>query len=201
MKKAACLTLFGVMLIGTAAVNAQTSPRVGLRAGVGTDINLGLAYGAGGNFLLTFPKNPNSSLELGVVFFGGSFDETTEESHTYEETTDIFVFGAMANYLIGYQPKQAGPFFIAGIGLASINVEWEERSSTDESLGPLLPGGGSMQSEEGSAAGTVFNLGVGQSFTGGLDIRLEIPVILAFSAPGEANAVIPTVIATAGFRF
>ena len=53
----------------------------------------------------------------------------------------------MANYLINYSPGKPRLFFVAGIGLGSINVEWEERSPTDESLGALLPGGGSIQSE------------------------------------------------------
>lgn len=198
------LLIFGLLLLVfllAVTAQAQTDPKVGLRAGVGTDINGGLAYGAGANYLLTFPQNTNS-LELGIVMFGGSFEESTDEGiHTYDETTDIFVFGILANYLIGYQPNQPSTFFIAGVGLASISVEWEERSATDVSLGPLLPGGGSMQSEDGSAGGMVFNLGFGRSFSGGFDIRAELPVIVSFSAPGEASAVIPTLIVTAGLRF
>lgn len=200
MKTVVCAALLTILVLGT-ATQAQTDPKVGLRAGLGTDVNFGLAYGAGANYLLTLPNNPNNSLELGIILFGGSFEETTEEFNTYVETTDIFVFGLMANYLIGYQLDQPQTFFIAGIGLASVGVEWEERSDTDVSLGTPLPGGGSKQSEDGSAAGTVFNLGVGRLFESGLDIRLELPVILAFSAPGDAAAVIPTLIATAGIRF
>jgi hypothetical protein len=199
MKTVTCLMILGILVLGTAATSAQTSPKIGLRGGIGTDVNGGLAYGGGGNFLLTYPNN---SLELGIILFGGSFEETTEEAiNTYDETTDIMVFGVMANYLIGYQPNQPGTFFVAGIGLASVSVEWEERSDTDVSLGTPLSNGGSMQSEDGSAAGTVFNLGVGRSFKGGLDIRLEVPTIFVFSAPGEASSVIPTAIATVGFRF
>jgi len=202
MRRAGYLIIHGILLLGFIAggsVQAQTGPRVGIRAGVGTDINLGLAYGVGANYLISFPQN---SLELGFVFFGGSFKETSDEGmHTYEETTDIAVFGLLANYMIGYQPGTPGTFFIAGFGLASVNVEWEERSPTDVSLGPLLPDGGSMQSEDGSAGGTVFNLGLGRSFAGGLDLRAELPVIISFAAPGEAAAVIPTAIITAGMRF
>jgi len=181
------------------SAQAQTSPKVGIRAGVGTDINLGVAYGVGANYLISLPQN---SLELGVVIFGGSFDETTDEGiHTYEETTDIFVFGLLGNYLIDYTPNEPGSFFVVGFGLASINVEWEERSDTDESLGTLLPDGGSMQSDDGSVGGTVFNLGFGMSFTGGFDVRAEVPVIVSFGSPGEASSVIPTLIVTAGLRF
>jgi hypothetical protein len=199
MKSTTYLLLLAILLIGVSATIGQTGPRVGLRAGVGTDIDLGLAYGAGGNYLLTFPKN---SLELGILLFGGSFEETSDEGiHTYEETTDIFVFGAVANYLIGYQPDMTGTFFVVGTGLASVSVDWEERSDTDVSLGTPLPGGGSMQSADGSSAGSVFNLGIGQAFAGGFDIRFEVPVILTFSAPGEASSVVPTFIFTAGYRF
>jgi hypothetical protein len=190
-----------IFVLGATFTQAQDSPRVGFRAGLGTDVNLGIAYGGGANYLLTFPNNPNNSLELGIIFFGGSFDETTEEFHTYEETTDLFVFGAMANYLIGYNSDQPSTFFVTGVGLANISVEWEERSSTDESLGTPLPGGGSMQADDGSAAGAVFNLGIGKSFKGGIDIRLEIPTIFVFSVPGEASSVVPTLIATIGMRF
>lgn len=44
----------------------------------------------------------------------------------------------MANYLINYSPGKPRLFFVAGIRLGSINVEWEERSPTDESLGALF---------------------------------------------------------------
>jgi hypothetical protein len=202
LKDVGVAAALGALVLSSMAavdVNAQTDPRIGIRAGIGTDKTFGLAYGAGGNYLLTYPK---SSLELGVLLFGGSFDETSDEGiHTYEETTDIFVFAAMANYLIGHTPQQPGMFFIAGIGLGSVSIEWEERSSTDVSLGTPLPGGGSMQSEDGSAGGTVFNLGVGSAFAGGFDVRAELPVIVTFSAPGESSAVVPTLIVTAGYRF
>lgn len=201
MKRTLCTVCCVLFVVGLVSAHAQTAPRVGVRAGIGTDVTGGIAYGLGVNYLLTFESNPNNSLELGVVFFGGSFEETSEEYHTYVENTDVVVFGVLANYLIGYQPGKAGFFFIAGAGLASIGVEWEERSETDISLGTPLPGGGSMQSADGTSGGSVVNLGVGKTFKGGLDVRLEIPVILAFSSPGEAASVVPTAILTAGIRF
>ena len=101
-----------------------------------------LAYGIGGNYLIDLQSN---ALELGILFFSGSFEEeSTEGIHICKEKTDTIVFGMMANYLINYSPGKPRLFFVAGIGLGSINVEWEERSPTDESLGALLPGGGSI---------------------------------------------------------
>lgn len=198
MRSLITLVLVALLVAGATNVYAQKRPAIGLRAGIGTDADLGIAYGVGANYLVTLPNN---AVELGLIVFGGSFEETTEEYNTYEETTDLVVFGVMANYLVGYRPGESSTFFVAGMGLASVSVDWEERSPNDVSLGTPLPGGGSMQSASGSAAGTVFNLGVGQSFKGGFDLRLEVPVILAFSAPGEAATVVPTVIATAGVRF
>lgn len=177
---------------------AQNSPRIGIRGGVGTDISLGLAYGAGVNMLL---GQEGKYYEVGIVFFGGTFKETTDEGiHTYKETTDLIVFGLMGNVMINYTPNRDGVFYIVGAGLASINVSWEERSDTDVSLGTPLPGGGSMQSEDGTAGGTVLNLGMGKSFASGMDMRLEIPVIVTFAPPGGASSVVPTLILTIGFR-
>jgi len=193
------MTILLLVIAALSPAQAQTDPRIGLRAGVGTDINLGIAYGLGANYLLDLQQN---AIELGVVFFGGSFDETTDEGfNTYEETTDIVVFGLLANYLIRYTPDTPGTFYVAGIGLASVSVEWEERSNTDSSLGTPLPGGGSMQSDDGSGGGTVFNLGIGRTFSKGIDVRLEMPVIVSFSSPEDASSVIPTLIVTAGIRF
>jgi len=191
------LTILLIIFI-TYTVKAQKKPKIGIRAGIGTDINLGLVYGFGANYLIT---NRNNSLELGVVFFGGSFDEATDGIHRYEETTDIIVFGALANYLISYKPKKSGIFFISGVGLALINVEWEERSDGDSSLGTPLPGGGSKQSDDGSSAGAVLNLGIGLGFKNGLDLRAETPLILLFDSPGEATSVAPTFMVTLGYRF
>ena len=168
----------------------------GIRAGIGTDITGGLAYGIGANYLV------NNSFELGVLLFGGSFSESTDEGiHTYDETTDIFLFALMANYLFNYDQGEDTFFYIAGIGLASVSLEYEESSATDTSLGPPLPGGGSMFTEDGSSGGTVFNVGVGKRFNKSFDVRLEIPVIVSFATYESASSVIPTVILTGGIRF
>ncbi len=188
------------MIAVTASITWATSAAegIGIRGGLGTDIEGGLALGAGVNYLVAAGKG---SAELGVLLFGGSFEETTEEFHTYEETTDLFVFGLLATYLHNHEPNRTAPYVLAGFGLGAINVEWEERSDTDSSLGTPLPGGGSKQAEDGSAGGTVFTVGGGMAFESGVDVRAELPIIVTFSAPGEASSVIPTFIATVGFRF
>ena len=179
--------------------NGQTTPRIGIRGGLGTDVDLGIAYGVGANYVIVLPQN---SLELGVVVFGGSYKVDSDEGiSTYHDKTDVLVFGMLANYLIGYTPGESDLYFVTGVGLAVVNINWEESSATDITLGERLPGGGSKQSISGSAGGTVLNLGIGGSFRGGFDIRVEIPVIVTFSPPGGASSVIPALIATVGYRF
>lgn len=185
-----------IMMTGTAL--AQSSGSWGIRGGVGTDIGGGLAFGGSINYL--FPSNQNH-WEVGPVLFISSTEETTTDFNTYTEKTDLTVFGVLANYLINYEPEDAGPFFLVGLGLAGISVEWEESSPDDESLGTPLPGGGSKQSEDGTAGGSVLNIGAGYKFAGNVDIRAELPIILIFGAPGEASSVAPTLTATIGIRF
>ncbi len=172
--------------------------RFGIRGGVSTDISGGLVFGGSLNYLLPTYSNP---FEIGLVVFGGSFEETTEEFHTYVEKTDILVIGLSGNYLINYNQSSQGLFFLVGTGLAFIDVTWEESSDTDESLGPPLPGGGSIQSDEGSTFGFIFDLGIGYKFSNNVDARFEIPVFIITSAPGKASSVAPTLVLTLGVGF
>ncbi len=198
MKKTLVI-LVTIFWIFTSFAQKNTVPSIGIRGGIGTDINLGLAYGAGINYLVDYN---NKDLELGVLYFGGNYKESTKEGrHTYNETTDLSVMAILANYLIKYTPYQNGIFFISGVGIASVYVEWEEKSPTDISLGIPLSNGGSMQSSEGNTGGTILNLGIGKSFFSGADIRAEMPVIITFSPPGKASSVAPSFITTLGFRF
>jgi hypothetical protein len=157
-----------------------------------------MAFGLGANFLLA----GNSPLELGaLVFSSHSREETTIGSHEYIESTDILVIGITGNYLIGYMPAKSSTFFVAGGGLGIINVNWEEKSSTDTSLGEYLDGGGSKMSNDGSAAGLILNLGAGKSFSETFDMRFEIPIIIITDAPGDASSFVPTFTLTGGFAF
>lgn len=186
-----CFIMFSGIL------NSQTnSGRFSLKAGVGTDINLGLGYGGGIGYIF-----PYSDVELNVVLFGHHSEETTEDFHSYTETTDLFVYGVMANYLIGFPGRESGAYGVVGFGFAAVSLDWEETSPTDVSLGPPLPGGGSKQSESGTGGGSVFNAGFGYSFGSNLHLRAEFPVIVAFSPPGEAAGVAPTFMFTLGYYF
>jgi len=203
MKVSSYLFVFFVIVLFLCPIVTFSSeiPKIGVRGGLGTDINLGLAFGVGGNYLLDMGENP---LELGVLLFYSHWSETSYEGiydYEYNESSDVIVFGMMANYLFGYKLGMPGMFLLAGFGLGMMNVEWEEWSPDDESLGEYLPDGGSRQDASGTGAGSVFNLGGGMAFSNGADVRFEIPVILVFGEYGEASTVIPTFTITAGMRF
>jgi hypothetical protein len=172
--------------------------RIGIRGGIGTDVSGGLVFGGSLNYLLPTYSNP---FELGFVVFTGRFEETTEDVHTYLEQTEILVFGLFGNYLINYNQRSNGLFFLVGTGIGYIEVALEESSETDESLGPLLPGGGSRQFEEASAFGFIFDLGFGYKFSNNIDARFEAPVFIITSSPGETSSVVPTFVFSLGVRF
>jgi hypothetical protein len=171
---------------------------IGLRAGLGTDISGGLAIGANGNYQVDLG---GIVTELGVSFYyANNTSNSTNGINNYTEKTTVFVFGGLANFLLNYMPGTGGLFFVAGAGLAGINVEWTEESPTDPSLGTPLPGGGSKQSRDGFSGGSVLNLGIGYLFEN-FDLRLEVPIIVVFGAPGKAPGVLPTLTLTGGIRF
>ncbi len=199
---------FGLVLIclvtclGTAAGNtasAEKAGAVGIRAGVGTDIEGGLAYGAQLNYTLF--QGPNA-FELGLAVFGGKFEEESSNGYNdYFEETNLLVFGALANYLFRYAMELEGPYFAAGIGVGAISVEWEERSPTDISLGTPTPDGGSMQSEDATAAGLILNFGIGYRLTEQFDLRAQVPTFFISGSDDRDGKVIPTITLTLGFNF
>ena len=183
-----------LFIISTTYGQTDQTGTFGVRAGIGTDISFGIAYGAGFNYRL------QENMELGLVLFGGKFSETSDNGfYVYEETTNIFAIAAQANWLFSHRPDETKPFFVAGTGLAFISYEWQESSATDTSLGTPLPGGGSMQSEEGGTGGVIFDVGIGYTFSSPFDLRFEVPIIIPFGI--ENVGVIPLFMLTAGYRF
>jgi hypothetical protein len=181
------------LIISTSYGQTDQTGTFGIRAGIGTDISLGIAYGAGFNYRL------QENMELGLVLFGGKFSETSDNgSNIYEETTKIFALAAQANWLFSHQPEETKVFFIAGTGLGFISYDWEERSATDSSLGTPLPGGGSMQTADGGTGGLLLNIGLGMTFASPFDLRFEVPILIPFA---DAVGIVPLFMLTAGYRF
>jgi hypothetical protein len=196
---ALALVFFGIAACGVASAQDRKGA-FGVRLGVGADIEGGPAYGGQVNY--TFNMG-SGGLELGLAAYGGSFEEASNNGYNdYYEKTDVFALGAVANYLFGRKPEGRGIYFLAGGGVGSFSVEWEERSPTDTSLGPQLAEGGSMQSEEGEAVGLILNTGIGYRFNKRFEIRGEIPVFFIPGDGGERDgSVVPTLTITAGFTF
>ena len=193
------LTAIPLLLLVAAPAAAQLpTGSWGIRGGIGTDITGGIAFGGQFNYQIA---RTGGHLEVGPLGYFGSFEETTEEGHTYVENTDVVVFGVIANWLFGYDGGGSAAYFVVGVGLAGVGIDWEETSETDSSLGTPFGASGSRQSADGFNGGTVFNLGVGRTFGTAADVRAEIPVIVSASAPGEASSVIPTFTVTVGIRF
>jgi len=196
MKRLRFCMLF-VFFAAALSVGAQDiAAGLGVRGGVGSDITFGgLAFGGGVNKLFL------DTLEVGLVFYYGSFTEDSSNGvNDYTDTTKITAFAAFLNYLYGYHRNSSGFYLVGGVGVAYLGVNWEESSPTDTTLGTLLPGGGSKETFDGSTAGTILNVGVGYSIAGGFDLRLEVPVVIAFGNAGGASSVIPLFTLTGGYR-
>ena len=191
------LIFFEVSLVGTAF--AQSEGITGARVGVGTDISGGIAYGVQLNYTLLQDEN---SVEFGLTFFGGSFEEDREEAiHSYREETDLLVFGGMVNYLFRHAMDSGGLYFLAGAGAGAFSVDWREESLTDPSLGMPLPGGGTFQEEDAVAGGLILNAGIGNRFSEKFDLRFQVPTFFIGSGDVRDNQVVPTFTITAGYNF
>lgn len=187
----------GVLLAVGFFANAEgLTDGLGFRGGAGADITFsGVAAGAGVNKLFL------DQFEAGLVFYYGSFQTSSSNSvNTYVEKTQVIALAAQLNYLYGYNRDKGGFYLVAGVGLAYLGINWEESSPTDTSLGTLLPGGGSKQTFDGSVGGTILTLGAGYAIGGGLDVRLEVPLVISFSQAGGASTLIPLFTLTAGYR-
>lgn len=202
MKKGRCIFLIiilGCLYLKPAGASESSPNEFSLRGGVGTDVGLGVAYGAGLRFFYPMGKG---ILEFGPdIFFHKSSIETDEGIYTYKETTRLLVFAARINFLSKYDPENPGTYFIFGTGVAAVSVNWEEESATDTSLGTPLPGGGSMQSAEGTAAAWILNFGFGVLLTREVDIRFELPIFIFPGVVGGMSAFAPTITITAGVSF
>jgi len=191
------LIFLEVALVGTAF--AQSESVIGARVGIGTDVSGGIAYGGQLNY--TMPQNDNS-LELGLTFFGGSFEEDRDNGvNTYHEETDVLVVAGMVNYLFRHSMDNGGLYFLAGGGAGAFSVDWREESPTDTSLGSPLAGGGSFQEEDAVAAGFILNAGIGHRFSEKFDLRFQVPTFFIGSGDTRDSQVVPTFTITAGYTF
>jgi hypothetical protein len=186
-------------LVSAAPTLAQAPGNAGLRFGIGTDIEGGIAFG--GTVDYTLPRQSNA-FELGLTLFYGSFEEESNNGfNDYFETTDIFAVAAIANYLFRHSMDVPGPYFVVGAGVGAFSVSWREESPTDLSLGPPLPGGGTYQEEDGVSGGAIINFGIGHRFTEKVDLRAQVPTFFIGGGEEREGGVIPTFTLTLGIAF
>jgi hypothetical protein len=178
---------------------------LGVHIGAGADITGGVAYGGQLDYTIEQERN---AIELGLTIFVGAITEDSDNGYDssspyyneYHEETDILVFAAIANYLIRYSAELSGPYFVAGAGVGAFSVKWTETSATDTSLGPRW-GNGSMQSEDGTAAGAIVNFGIGTRINEKFDMRLQVPTFFISGGETRDGGIIPTLTITAGLKF
>ena len=199
LRTAIAVGLLSALASATPALAQEDPGSVGLRFGLGTDIEGGIAVG--GTVDYTLPQQANA-LELGLTLFYGSFDEESNNGfNDYFETTELLVVAAIANYLFRHSMDVSGPYFVVGAGAGAFNVWWREESPTDSSLGPPLSGGGSYQEEDGVAGGGIINFGVGHRFTEKVDLRAHVPTFFVAGGDEREGGVIPTLTLTLGIAF
>lgn len=182
-----------------AALSGQAAPEltgIGLHGGLGTDVSLGLAYGAGVSYAI-LPGSGATVFEIGPdLFISNSTYEGTSGNYRYTEKTALTVFGVRANSLFNYHPGKPGVFWIVGTGIAAVSVEW-----TYDETNIIYPDVTMHDSAEGTTASWIVNLGFGATFAGPFEIRLETPILFMFGAYGNAAAIAPAFTVVAGLRF
>jgi len=182
-----------------------SSPGFGIRGGIGTDITGGIGFGAGVFYVI--PSKPYSSTwwDLGadIYYANVSEEETDSEGTRFEDNTKVFVFTLRSNGLFNYHPGSSGVYFVAGAGIVMANIDWEETVTYDPSHYPGI--GPEHWSDDAFAFGNVLNLGVGLTLGGGWDTRLETPLLIFYSTPGNggssASTIAPTFTLNILYRF
>jgi hypothetical protein len=175
----------------------------GMRGGIGTDITLSLGFGVGAFYVLAPSTYSTSNWDLGLdIYYANVTEEETDSEGTlFEDNTELLVFAIRTNGLFNYRPKQSGVYFVAGVGIVLANISWEEDITY---YYPYVPGT-YHYSNDAFSIGNVFNLGVGLTFGGGLEARLETPLLIFYDTPGEgtygANSIVPTFTLNLLYRF
>ncbi len=182
--------------------NAYTGSGFGIRGIVGTDISLGLAFGLGASYA-RIPRYGSTCLELGVDFlYSGLTEEERIQGWNYveddvEETT-LLIFSLRLNGLFNYNPGKPGIYFIAGSGVVVASYDFEETETYNYVEGYVQI---FRNTDDGVVFGNVLNLGIGASFGGGLESRLETPLLIFYSEYGNAAAFAPTFTLSLLYRF
>jgi len=171
----------------------------GIRGGIGTDITGGLGFGVGAFYI---PSSSNWDLGLDIYYANISETETGTDVKR-NDNTKLLVFAFRSNYLINYNPKKSGVYFLAGAGFVLSSVSWKETITYDPIRYPNI--GPEHWSDDALSFGNVLNLGVGLKLGGGLETRLETPLLIFYGTPGHgsqnAGTIAPTFTLNLLYRF
>lgn len=174
--------------------SSASGPAFSARAGLGTDINLGVAVGGGLGWLKEFAGLP--PVDFGIDFYYYHGTEVSEEQvgpslNTYEDTTTLMVFAVSADFLHDYEAGSRGFYYLTGLGAAALSVEWVGFSADDISYN---------DSRDYASAGLLVKLGAAYAFGSGLELRLVAP-ILVFEGPQDSLGFAPMLNLAAALRF
>jgi hypothetical protein len=189
--------VFALTLMGMAGIAAADTGPLGIKVGAGTDFK-GFAGGGGLTYLLSAPGS-SIGFEIGTdCFFHNSTATGTSDDHfDWTETTTLIVGLAKFNGVFGYEPGKAGPYAVAGTGVVVASVDWKETGKGTTGYTYLSP---YTYTFSGVGFGTVINPGFGYAFNGGLELRVEAPMMVFFGNYGTA-AFAPAVTGNLIFRF
>lgn len=189
-----CLLISAILILLSLFASAEDNPRFSIKAGIGTDINLGIATGGGLGFLMdSVSMNP---LELGIDYYyyhgiDSSKEQVGSSLNTYNDTTTLRVYAVSANFLHGYQKGLNGFYLITGIGAGAVSVDWILESPQDTSYN---------DSGSFTGGGLLMNLGVSYAIGRGFEIRLLAPILM-FQGPQDSVAFAPMLNLAAAMRF
>ena len=191
---AALAVLALASLPAAAEEGSPQGPSFSARAGLGTDINLGVAVGGGFGWLKDFPGLP--PVDFGIDFYYYHGTERTEEMVStflrhYEDTTTLTVFAVSADLLHDYEAGRKGFYYLTGLGAAAVSVEWVGYSADNPSYN---------DSRDYASAGLLVKLGLAYAFGSGLELRLVAP-ILVFEGPQDSLGFAPMLNLAAALRF
>jgi hypothetical protein len=184
---------------GSGQTSGSGGGSFGIRGGVGTDVELGLGYGAGVSYVWT-PTTGSTAFELGAdVYYSHTTESYTDQRGNVtvngEDVTTLLVFGIRGNALFNFRPSKKSLYFIAGIGFVVASVQWEETENAPNWTAPY------HDEAEGTSAGNVVNIGIGIPLSRRLDIRLEFPMLFFYGSYGKTATFVPTATLSLAYRF
>lgn len=158
----------------------------GIKGGIGTDISLSLGFGISAFYVKAPSPHGSTNWDMGLDFYYADVteEETDSEGTKRHANTTLLVFAFRTNGLFNYHPQKTGVYFLAGLGFTIASIDWKESYTYKP---PLYPYSVEIYSNDGIAFGNVFNLGVGLTLGGGLEARLETPLLIFYGTPGEGS--------------